>query len=225
MKDKIKKAFRIIIKAITAVILVAIAVVFILSKISGPVFLFGRTTMWVMTDSMSPTIHARSYILVEKATADDVEEGDIVAFISTDPQIAGKLNTHRVIKKDGNVFVTKGDGNPADDGQYSAKAENIVGKYVKTLPVMTFLGRIVLSEVGFVLIIFLLLIVAAFCYVPEIKEALQKKDSESEESKQERMDRLVQEELQKLIALRPLDAIKKEQEAKQQPSESENKKE
>ena len=225
MKDRVKKAFRIVIKVVTGVILAAIAVVFILSKINGPVFLFGRTTMWVMTDSMSPTIHARSYILVEKATAEDVEEGDIVAFISTDPQISGMLNTHRVIKKDGNVFVTKGDGNPVDDGQYSAKAENIVGKYVKTLPVMTFLGRIVLSEVGFVFIIFLLLVVAAFCYIPEIKEAVQKKDNENEESKQERMDRLVQEELQKLIELRPLDAIKKEQEAKRQETETENKKE
>ena len=225
MKEKLKKAIRIVIKAATGIILAAIAVVFILSKINGPVFLFGRTTMWVMTDSMSPTIHARSYILVEKATADEVEVGDIVAFKSTDPQIAGMLNTHRVIGKDGNVFVTKGDGNPIDDGQYSAKAENIVGKYVKTLPVMTFLGRIVLSEIGFVFIVFLLLIVTAFCYVPEIKEALKKKEKENEESKQETFDRLVQEELKKLIELRPLDTVNVKTTTPEQPSESEDKKE
>ena len=210
MKEKLKKAAKIALQAVTGVILVLIAVVFILSKVNGPVFLFGKTTMWVLTDSMAPTIHSRSYILVKKATAADVEEGDIVAFYSTDPQISGQLNTHRVIKKDGDVFVTKGDGNPVDDGIYSAKAENIVGIYEKTLPAMTFLGRIVLSEVGFMAVVFLLLLVTAFCYLPDIRNAVQKKEQDGEKSKQEEIDRLVKEEIQRLIELRPLDALKDE---------------
>ena len=210
MKEKLKKAAKIALQAVTGVILAMIAVVFILSKINGPVFLFGRTTMWVLTDSMSPTIHPRSYILVKKATVDDVKEGDVIAFFSTDPQISGQLNTHRVIKKEGDVLVTKGDGNPVDDGIYSAKAENVVGIYEKTLPVITYLGRLVLSEVGFMVVVFLLLLVTALCYLPDIRSAVQKKEKENEQSKQEEIDRLVQEEIKKLIELRPLDALKDE---------------
>ena len=54
---------------------------FILSKVSAsPIFLFNKTAMWVMTESMDPTIPPKTYILVEKASADDVQEGDIIVF-------------------------------------------------------------------------------------------------------------------------------------------------
>ena len=75
---------------------------------------------------------------------------------------------------------------------------------------MTFLGRIVLSEVGFMAVVFLLLLVTAFCYLPDIRSAVQKKEQDGEKSKQEEIDRLVKEEIQRLIELRPLDALKDE---------------
>ena len=200
MKEKIKKIGSTVVKVLAFVLLLFFAVVFILSKVSGsPVFLFGKTTMWVITDSMSPTIPARSYILVEKASPDEIEVGDVIAFVSTDPQIYGQINTHRVVRIEGDTFVTKGDNNSVEDGAYSAKAENVVGRYVRTLPVMTFLGRIVLSQVGFMLVIIVFLAVTLICYVPEMKEALKKKEAEESGDKQEEINRLVQEEIKKLM--------------------------
>ena len=201
MESKLKKAVKTAVHIIAIAFLIVVVAVFVLSKISGsPVFIFGKTTMWVTTDSMYPTIPARTYILVEKVDASEVEKGDIIAFYSTDPAIYGKINTHRIVSENGAPLVTKGDNNFNDDGQYSAKPENIVGRYVKTLPVMTFLGRIILSNVGFVLIMATFLAVVLICYIPEIKNALEKKENQPEidENTQKEIDRLVEEEMRKL---------------------------
>lgn len=180
-------------------LLAAVVGVFVLSKISGsPIFIFGKTTMWVMTDSMNPTIPERSYILVEKVEFKDIEEGDIIAFRSTDPTIFGQINTHRVIVKTETSVITKGDHNSVDDGAYSAKPENIVGRYVKNLPVMTFLGRIILSDIGFVVVIGIFLVLVLVCYVPDIKNALKEKDENDEEKRiQKEVDKLFKEEMKR----------------------------
>ena len=201
MKTKIKKIVNTVLRVFAAVLLVSVVAVFIMSKVSdSPVFIFGKTTMWVMTDSMFPTIPARTYILVEKVSADEVKEGDIIAFKSTDPKIYGQINTHRVVKKQGNVFVTKGDNNDIDDGAFSATAENIVGRYVSTLSVMTVMGRIFLSDVGFICTITLFVVIALICYVPDIKEALKNKEkeqSEDEDPVKKEIDKLVEAEMER----------------------------
>ena len=196
---KVVKILKIALEALLGVMVVAFLALFIMSKATAsPIFLFNRTTMWVMTESMDPTIPPRTYILVEKATAADVEVGDIVVFRSTDPRIAGQFNTHRVIAKDGDTFVTKGDNNPVDDGIYSAQKENIVGKYVDTLTFMTYLGRLVMTPVGFALLIVLFLATMAFCVVPDVKSAFRDKKKEDEEEKQKEIRRQIDEEVRRL---------------------------
>ena len=172
---------------------------FIMSKVSSdPIFVFNRTTMWVITDSMDQTIPPKTYILVEKITAEEAEEQDIIVFRSTDPKIYGQYNTHRVIHKEGNTFITKGDNNSADDGEYSAKAENIVGRYVKTLPVMTFIGRVVMKPVGFAVLIVLFTATMALCFFPDLKEAVKLKKQEDEEEIRLEKRRLIDEEIRRL---------------------------
>ena len=200
MNPKIKKIINIIVHVIAIGLLAVMAVAFIFSKVSGsPFFIFGKTTLWVMTDSMSPTIPARTYVLVEEVSAEDVKVGDIIAFTSTDPSIYGQLNTHRVIEKNGSTFVTKGDNNFADDGIYSAKAENIVARYVRSLPIMTFFGRIVLSEVGFALIIIIFVALVLICYLPDLKRALKEMAKEKKPSDQIELDEQTRQEFEKRV--------------------------
>lgn len=183
-------------------IIVAFFVIFfVLTKFSAsPVFVFNKTTMWVMTGSMDPTIPPRTYILVEKVSADQVEIGDIIVFRSTDPRIAGQFNTHRVIDKSGNDFITQGDNpttNPYPD-EYPAKAENVVGRYVRSMPVLTFLGRIVMTPVGFATLILLFLVTMILCVLPDVKEAIALKKREDEEEKEKEKRRLIDEEIRRI---------------------------
>lgn len=196
MKKGLKKVCKIAFEVLAGTALVCLFVVFLLTKTAGkPLFVGGKTTMWVMTQSMSPTISPKTYILVEKVDASQVEVGDIIVFVSTDPRIEGQLNTHRVIAKDGDDFVTKGDNNPGDDGAYSAKAANVVGRYVKTLPVMTFLGRLVMSTAGFIVVMILFVLTVVLCVLPDLKSVLREKEKEDKEKEKER---LVAEEIAKL---------------------------
>ena len=97
-------------------------------------------------------------------------------------------------------FVTKGDNNAIDDGAYSAKAENIVGRYVSTLSVMTVMGRIFLSDAGFICTITLFVVIALICYVPDIKEALKNKEKErsgEEDPVKNEIDKLVEAEMER----------------------------
>ena len=198
-KETLKKVVKIVFEVLVCVVIVGFFILFIMTKTSNkPLFIGGKTTMWVMTESMSPTIAPKTYILVEEVTAEDVEVGDIIVFVSTDPRIAGQYNTHRVIEIDGDKIVTKGDHNPGDDGEYSAKKENVVGRYVRTLNVMTFLGRVVMSPVGFIIVMILFLLATVLCVVPSVKEAMEEKKKEEEEAKRVEMERLVREEGERL---------------------------
>jgi signal peptidase I len=96
---------------------------------------------------MEDEIPTGSYILVVRTDAAKIKRDDVICFYSSDPSIYGYPNTHRVIedpiKTDtGYEFVTKGDANPkADD--YNASSERLIGKYVKTLTVLTAVANFV----------------------------------------------------------------------------------
>lgn len=75
----------------------------------------------VETGSMEDGIHTGDYILIFKANEYKVD--DVVTY-----EINGYYITHRIIKKDGNRVITKGDANNVADKEISVK--NIVGKVV-----------------------------------------------------------------------------------------------
>ena len=151
-----------------------------------------------MTESMDPTIPPKTYILVEKVSADEVEVGDVVVFISEDPTIYGQYNTHRVIEKDGDKFVTKGDNPKSPVDKYPATAQTIVGRYVRTMPVMTFMGRVVMTPVGFAALIVVFMVSITFCVIPDLKQALADKNKEDEEVREREKRRLIEEEIRRL---------------------------
>ena len=173
------------------------AVLFIGKMMNKPVFIFGRSIAWIITDSMEDTIPAQTFILLESAGDDDVSVGDVIIFRSENPALNGGYNTHRVIEisADRSVFTTKGDHNTADDGAYSAKAGSIVGKYVKNLPVLTALARFFSKPYGFVLLVLLVLGLTVVMFVPDAWKARRacadKKKEESfdlEAEKRKRID-------------------------------------
>ena len=193
------KIAKLTLKIVFGAVIVLFMALFIMSKVSSsPIFLFNKTTMWVMTESMDPTIPPRTYILVEKATADDVEEGDIIVFRSSDPRIKGQFNTHRLVFKSGDNLVTKGDNNASTDGAYSPKPEDVVGKYVKSLSGMTFLGRVAMTPVGYAVLVIVFIATMVICVIPDVKDAVRAKEEDDEEKKKKEIRRLIDEEVRRL---------------------------
>ena len=144
-KPKKKSALGITLSALwwSAVTVLVLLLVNILgAKMTGNVpSVFGYSVMNIVSGSMEDEIPKGSYILIKKIAPEDVECGDVICFYSTDPQIYGLPNTHRVVEEpinnNGSIeFVTRGDANPINDKE-TAKGENLIGVYVKRLDALT----------------------------------------------------------------------------------------
>ena len=84
----------------------------------------------VETGSMEDSIHTGDYILILKKN--NYQVGDIVTYIKD-----GYHVTHRIIKKNGDKVVTKGDANNTPDEEISVN--NIVGKTIYHGKLLNFL--------------------------------------------------------------------------------------
>jgi signal peptidase len=84
---------------------------------------FGYTVFEVVSGSMSPAIEKWDIILV-KLDEKDYRVGDIISYKSE-----GVYVTHRIVEKNGDTFVTKGDANNTIDAPINKGA--IAGKVVK----------------------------------------------------------------------------------------------
>lgn len=81
----------------------------------------GYTVFQVITGSMENTIKIKDIIIVE--ITKDVKENDIITFKSGENFV-----THRVVSKDRDILITKGDANNSQDDPINLN--DVVGKVV-----------------------------------------------------------------------------------------------
>lgn len=104
----------------------------------------------VLSDSMSPQIHAGDVVFVDDVDADTIEAGDVVTFtrVSDDDRV-----THRVVavRESGGerLFETKGDANEEPDAQL-VPADHVVGRVAFHVPYLGHAVTAVGSDVGVV---------------------------------------------------------------------------
>lgn len=90
----------------------------------------GHKFYTVLTGSMSPTIEPGDLVIVKETPANEIKEGDIITFASSQ---SDNITTHRVkqvIKEDEIKFVTKGDANNVEDPNLVSE-QLLVGRVVK----------------------------------------------------------------------------------------------
>ncbi len=96
----------------------------------------GYLPMFVMTDSMYPEIESGDLIICHTIDAQELEQGDIIAFF--DPaSTSNAVVSHRIVNitsEDGILyFETKGDNNSISDSELVPE-DNIVGKCIYVIP-------------------------------------------------------------------------------------------
>ena len=188
--------------ALLCVLLIAsllLAVAMTVSKIANkPLFIFGKSAVWIVSESMEDTIPAKSFILVEKADSTQVSSGDVIMFRPENPGLKGGYNTHRLTITEDGRWITKGDNNAADDGVYSAKPENVVGKYVKNLTVLTALMRFFSTPAGIILFVAFLVALCVALFLPDVLKANKQKKEEARRKAEEAKEKLFRDELERL---------------------------
>ena len=132
---------------------------------------FGYTVFEVVSGSMSPTIEKWDLILVKVGA--DYKEGDVITYTSD-----GSIITHRVIEKNGDVLIAKGDANNTVDSPVNTN--KVIGKVVKTyrhlgawIKVMTTPKVMVLSLISLVLVLYT---ISTFKQDKEIEKKKTKKE-------------------------------------------------
>ena len=124
--------------------------------------LFGYSLFEVATGSMSPTIEVGD-VVITKLTK-EVKENDIIVYID-----GNNIITHRLIEKNGNKIITRGDANNSEDKPIEEKM--IIGEVIKIIPQLGTWQQILSSPEILVLIVILILILSViYAYTSKSEE-------------------------------------------------------
>ncbi len=183
-----------IIKTIIFLILVLYVAFIVMQRVSGNQSVFGYRIFTVATGSMVPDYNVNDVLAIKEVNHDELKIGDDITYLGTKQDVNGKIVTHRIIDiemKDGKkVYITKGINNEVEDP--TIEDNQIYGKVVGKIPIVTEINHIIKNQYGFFFLIFLPLVIVIFLEiadtVTEIKRDKKEKD-EKEAEENEKIDK------------------------------------
>jgi signal peptidase I len=107
---------------------------------------------------LEPTVPKGSLCLIKKTDFDGVKSGDVILFKNGDTIVL-----HRLIEKDADYGITKGDANNAADGISVTRSQNnVMGKLVFAIPLVGAFFYSIYGKVLICVVIFLILYFGIF---------------------------------------------------------------
>lgn len=162
--------FKKILNILTTVLMVSLIVLLVamfIARASGnSLSIFGFRLYRVATDSMEPTLMVGDVILVRQADGDEIHKDDIISYKAEEGVMKGNIITHRVIlepeEQDGKWLIqTQGDREGATlDPQITD--DQVVGKYVRTMPIISKIYSFFLKPYGLITLIVIILVLFGY---------------------------------------------------------------
>lgn len=111
----------------------------------------------IISPSMVPTINVQDAIIIKRVEAEDIKQGDIITFTSTDNRYSGITITHRVvgIEKTSSgkyMFRTKGDNNNTEDPTL-VDEDYVNGKVILKIPKIGYVQYFLSQAYGWIIAI------------------------------------------------------------------------
>ena len=156
-----KKAVNAIINVLSTLMMVVAVCVMIFTIVSVNTFnrqdrsLMGYKAFIVLSDSMSATdFDAGDLVLTKDVNPAELQEGDIIAYISENPDNYGEVVTHKIrtVNPDG-TFTTYGTTTDTDDA-YPVSWEQVLGKYDRAIPKVGAFFNFLKTTPGYICCIF-----------------------------------------------------------------------
>ena len=172
MKEKINKlrknrVFQItgkVVSIIITLILFLMLSVVLVQRLSNNKFNLGGYGVYtVATGRMIPEYKIKDLILTYQKNPEEIEIGDDVVYLGKSGSVAGKIVTHRVIKKEKRekiYFYTKGIANELTDPEIDES--QILGVVKHKLFLLSFCSHIINNPVGLLLLIVIPFVVFTF---------------------------------------------------------------
>lgn len=176
---------------------------------------FGTTVIKIISGSMEPSIHEGDYISVKAISTDELKVGDIISFYSDDKDIEGRINTHRIVKKNANnTFVTKGDANKSEDSVL-VSGDKVIGIYTGKLRFFRWLNSFASVKKLLMLLVIIPTLLAAIYEVKTIAAIkVDGKMAEAQKQAEQEKEKLMREAIDKEI-----ERLRKEDEDKEKDKE------
>ena len=172
-----KKVLRVIFTVVVIVVLAFCVIVVVQAKSAKKPFLFGYATFYVLTGSMEPVIHVGDVIIDESVhSIEDLQVGDIITYRGKEGEFAGKTVTHKIQRIEGDKIVPRGVSTMSIKDDPAITFDDVVGRYVKTSAFLTTVYSIFTSKYGFLLIVFIPLIILLIIQIVNFRRACRMDD-------------------------------------------------
>ena len=223
-----KKVLNAIMSVLSTLMMIVAVCVMVFTIISVNTFnrqdrsLMGYKAFIVLSDSMSATdFDAGDLVLTKDVNPAELQEGDIIAYISENPDNYGEVVTHKIrtVNSDG-TFTTYGTTTDTDDA-YPVSWEQVLGKYDKAIPRVGAFFNFLKTTPGYICCIFvpfaLLIMMQGLNTVKLFKQYKREQQEDIDRQKAE----LEQERLETKAMMEELLAMKREMVQSTTPSSDE----
>ena len=223
-----KKAVNAIMSVLSTLMMIVAVCVMVFTIISVNTFnrqdrsLMGYKAFIVLSDSMSATdFDAGDLVLTKDVNPAELQAGDIIAYISENPDNYGEVVTHKIrtVNSDG-TFTTYGTTTDTDDA-YPVSWEQVLGKFDRAIPKVGAFFNFLKTTPGYICCIFvpfaLLIMMQGLNTVKLFKQYKKEQQEDIDKQKAE----LEQERLETKAMMEELLAMKREMVQNTTPSSEE----
>ncbi len=175
-----------IIKAIIFMILILYVAFILAQRISGNQSIMGYRIFAVATGSMVPDYNVNDVLLIKEVDHSELKVGDDITYLGTKLDVNGRIVTHRIIEiKEENgkkTYLTKGINNTVEDPMIDDN--QIYGKVMGKIPVVTEINHIVKNQYGFFFLIFVPIVAVIFLEIADTVTEIKKDKKEAKENEE-----------------------------------------
>ena len=107
---------------------------------------------------MVPEIMPNDVVITKKKSAEELQVGDIITFVTSDPRLSNIIVTHRIKNKYYDsitgkyTYQTKGDANNTEDFTL-AEDKNVIGKVIFKIPKIGYIQQILATKGGLIIVV------------------------------------------------------------------------
>lgn len=178
MKKALKILWKIAKIAVWTLVILIVSVI-VVQKVSNNKLTVANYSIYnVVTESMVPKYKVGDMLLARRVDTNTLVVGDDVVYIGKEDTFSGKIVTHQIVaideEQEGRKFHTKGIANFIEDPVITG--DQIYGKVVAKLNILSFLGRITSNQYGFYFIIIVPAVILVFQIFMDVVESKKKSD-------------------------------------------------
>lgn len=177
MKKVLKILWKIAKIAVWVIVILIVSVILVQKVSNNKLTVANYSIYTVVTESMVPKYKVGDMLLARRVDTNTLKVGDDIVYLGREGTFNDKIVTHQIVQIDEEEtrkFHTKGIANMIEDPVITA--DQIYGKILTKLTILSLLGRITSNQYGFYFIIIIPTVVLVFQIFMDVVNSRKKSD-------------------------------------------------